>query len=96
MKGEKAQTMSKKVNPTTLESPDIVAFISLTRNVNPRPFIRESDRRVCFVFDEDVQSTISAFYSNVSVPIADYCKNLKNIRSMIFNLKGAGVSRGLK
>jgi len=80
-----------KKEPTTLESPDIVAFISLTRNIHPKPFIREYDRRVCFVFDEDIQDAITEFYSNVPVPISDYCKNLKNIRSMIFNLKGAGV-----
>jgi len=88
--------MIKKAKPTTLESPDIVAFISMSRNIHPRPFIRESDRRVCFIFDEDVQSAISDFYSNVPVPISDYCSTLKNIRSMIFNLKGAGVQHGRK
>ena len=86
--------MRKRNEPTILESPDLVAFIALTRNINPKPFVRESDRRVCFVFAEDVQSAISEFYSNVPVPISDYCKNLKNVRSMIFNLKGAG--RGSK
>lgn len=80
----------KGPNPTILESPDLVAFISLTQNIQPRPFIRESDRRVCFAFDTDITKVIEEFYRNVPVPIADYCKNLKNIRSMIFNLKGAG------
>jgi len=82
--------------PTILESPDIVAFISLTRNIHPRPFIRRSDRKVCFIFEADIQDAIQEFYSNVSVPISDYCKNLRNIRSMIFILKGAGMSHGLK
>lgn len=90
--------MKKKVKtePTVLESPDIVAFISLTLSIHPKPFIRESDRRVCFVFDRDVQEAITDFYSNVPVPISDFCKNLKNVRSMIFNLKGAGVQHGRK
>ncbi len=76
--------------PTVLESPDIVSFISLIKNIQPRPFLRESDRRVCFAFDEDVNDAIEAFYRNVPVPIADFCKNLRNVRSMIFNLKGMG------
>jgi hypothetical protein len=82
--------MKKGNSPAILESPDIVAFIALTQNIQPRPFIRESDRRVCFAFDTDITKAIEEFYWNAPVPIADYCKNLKNIRSMIFNLKGAG------
>ena len=88
--------MRKKNDPTILESPDLVAFISLTHSIHPKPFIRESDRRVCFIFNENVQDAITEFYSNVPVPISDYCKNLKNIRSMIFNLKGSGVQHGRK
>jgi hypothetical protein len=80
----------ERITPTILESPDIVAFLSLTRNIQPRPFIRQSDRRVCFEFQEDVSDSIAEFYSNVPVPISDFCKNLKNIRSMIFNMKGMG------
>jgi hypothetical protein len=81
-----------QIESTVLESPDIVAFLSLTRNIQPKPFIRQSDRRVCFEFTEDVSDSIGDFYSNVPVPIADFCKNLKNIRSMIFNMKGIGMN----
>lgn len=82
--------MKKGNAPTILESPDLVAFISLTRNILPRPFMREPDRRICFAFDADIRDAIEDFYRNIPVPIADYCKNLKNVRSMIVNLKGAG------
>lgn len=84
----------ERIDPTILESPDIVSFITLTRNIHPRPFIRKSDRRVCFEFKEDVSETIAEFYSNVQVPVSDFCKNLKNIRSMIFNMKGIGGNHG--
>jgi len=76
-----------KKTPTVLESPDLVAFISLHQNIQPRPFLRESDHKVCFAFEGDITPSIEAFYRNVQVPISEYCKNLKMFRSMIFNLK---------
>jgi len=89
-KGNKETNMSKKA-PTILESPDLVAFISLFKKTNPRPFKRKTDNRIVFEFDEDVSEAVEAFYKNVPVNIADYCKTLKMIRSMIFNVK-AGIS----
>jgi len=77
----------KKKDPTVLESPDLVAFISLFKKTNPRPFKRKSDNRIVFEFAEDVSEAVDAFYRNVPVNIADYCKTLKMIRSMIFNVK---------
>ena len=79
---------------TVLESPDLVAFISQTTSFQPRPFIREQDHRVCFAFDTDVSEAIEEFYRNPSIPILDFCKNLKNIRSAIFNMKGTGGRHG--
>jgi len=77
----------RKKDPTVLESPDLVAFISLFKKTNPRPFKRKSDNRIVFEFAEDVSEAVDAFYRNVPVNIADYCKTLKMIRSMIFNVK---------
>lgn len=79
----------KKKSPTVLDQPDISAFVSLYQKVQPRPFLRESDHRVCFAFSEDINPSIEAFYQNVSVPIADYVRMLKHMRSAIFSLKGA-------
>lgn len=78
--------------PIILEAPDIVAFILCTSGKQPKPFLRQSDRKVCFRFNEDISSDIENFYSNIPIPIADFCKNLKLIRSMIFTLK-AGRQR---
>ena len=75
--------------PTVLESPDIVAFC-VTEGIDFQPFLRESDRKVCFKTTEDISSAIEKFYNNVSVPIATYCKNLRHVRSMIFTLKAGG------
>lgn len=75
-------------NPTILESPDLVSYISLKEGVQPRPFVRGSDGRVCFEFADDVSGAIAAFYGNEQVPISDYCQRLKMIRSMIFAMKG--------
>ena len=82
--------MKKGQEPTILESPDIVAFILCTKGIQPRPFLRKSDRKVCFEFAEDISGCIDDFYKNVPVPISDYCKNLKLVRSMIFTLKAGG------
>lgn len=82
--------MKKQKDPTVLESPDLVAFISLHQKTNPRPFKRKSDNRIVFEFTGDVSAAIDAFYRNEPVPIADFCKNLKLVRSMIFNLKSGG------
>ena len=79
-----------KYQPTILESPDIVAFILCTKGIQPRPFLREEDKKVCFEFTDDISNCIEDFYRNVPVPIADYCKNLKLVRSMIFTLKAGG------
>jgi hypothetical protein len=75
---------------SVLESPDIVAFILCRNGIQPKPFLRESDHKVCFEFSEDISGCIEDFYKNVPVPIADYCKNLKFVRSMIFILKAGG------
>ena len=75
--------------PTILESSDIVAFILCTTGIQPKPLFRESDRKVVFLFDEDVSKSIEDFYKNIPVPIADFCKNLRLVRSMIFTLKGS-------
>lgn len=87
---EKEKTMSKKA-PTILESPDLVAFISLFKKTNPRPYKRNADSRIVFEFSEDVSEAVDAFYRNVPVNIADYCKTLKMIRSMIFNVKAGNA-----
>ena len=82
--------MKKNVKePTILESPDVVAFISLHQYVNPRPFLK-SHGRVVSIFDADVSGAVQAFYENAPVPITDYCSRLKLIRSMIFSMKGTG------
>lgn len=75
---------------TILESPDLVSFISLREKIQPKPFVRKSDGRVCFEFPDDVSGSIAAFYANQAVPISDYCQRLKMTRSMIFALKGSG------
>jgi hypothetical protein len=82
-----------KKEPTVLEAPDLVAFILCSKGIQPRPFLRQSDHKVVFEFTEDISKCIDEFYRNVPVPIADYCKNLKLVRSMIFTLK-AGGGRG--
>lgn len=84
--------MSKiKEGHSILESADVVAFVSLHQNINPKPLLRKSDNRVVFIFDTDVADALQAFYGNSPVPIADYCSKLKLIRSMIFSLKGTGI-----
>jgi len=84
--------MGKK-EPTVLESPDVVAYIISATKKKVRPFLRKSDHKVCFAFDEDVTNEIEQFYNdNTLIPVSDYCKNLKLIRSMIFTLK-AGEQR---
>lgn len=75
--------------PTVLEAPDLVAF-ALTIGIIFTPFLRSVDRKVCFKTNEDISECIQKFYSNVPVPISDYCKNLKMVRSMIFTLKAGG------
>jgi len=80
--------------PTILESPDLVSFISLKQKIQPKPFVRGSDGRVCFEFPDDVSGSIAAFYANEAVPISDYCQKLKMTRSMIFAMKsGAGHAK---
>ena len=79
-------------NKPVLEAPDLVAFILCSKGIQPHPFLRESDNKVCFEFAEDISDCIEDFYKNVPVLIADYCKNLKLVRSMIFTLK-AGSRR---
>jgi hypothetical protein len=82
------------VNPTILESPDLVSFISLKEGIQPKPFVRGSDGRICFEFSDDVSGAIAAFYGNEAVPISDYCQKLKMVRSMIFAMKGgAGYAK---
>lgn len=77
-------------NNNILESPDLVSFISLKQGIQPKPFLRSSDGRVCFEFSDDVSGSIAAFYGNEEVPIADFCQKQKMIRSMIFAMRGGG------
>jgi hypothetical protein len=79
-----------KNQPTVLESSDVVAFILCSKGIQPHPFLRQSDHKVVFEFTEDISDCIEEFYRNVPVPILDYCKNLKLVRSMVFTLKAGG------
>jgi len=88
--------MKKKKNKqqsTILDSADLSAFVSLFQKIQSVPFLRASDHRVCFAFDDDISPAIAAFYQNVSVPIVDYVKALKHLRSAIFSLKGGAYGK---
>ena len=78
----------EKKPPTILEQADLAAFVALHQHTQPKPFLRESDHRVCFEFLDDIGPSIQAFYQNENVGIADYIKSLKHVRSAIFSLKG--------
>ena len=93
MKNERKKNMSKSKHPAVFESPDITAFISLHCGVNPRPVLDATTHRVAFAFDVDVSDAVNAFYSNVPVPVADFCQKLKLIRSMIFSMKGGAYGK---
>lgn len=60
-----------KKEPVILESPDLVAFITLQTKKNPRPFKREYDGRVVFEFIDDVSKTVEDFYKNI--PVDFFC-----------------------
>lgn len=76
----------------TLESPDVVAFIQLRTNLTPSPALREQDHHVTFSFPStpETKAALSDFYKNVPVNIVDYTKNLKSVRSTIYNLRAGG------
>lgn len=76
----------------TLESPEIVAFISLQTHQTPQPFLRQPDRRVAFVFtdDDETKRALADYYKNPPVPILDYTRHVRQIRSTIFSLKAVG------
>lgn len=77
---------------TTLEDTSLVAYLAL-RGHQFKP-IKRTDGRVIFQIDGDVSSDLQEIYANPLVPILDYIKWLKTVRSSIFSLK-AEKSTGL-
>jgi len=75
----------------TIEDTSLVAFLAL-KGYQFKP-IRRSDGRIIFQIEGDFITELQELYSNPSVPVLDYIKWLKTVRSSIFALKGQGVSR---
>jgi len=75
----------------TLEDTSLVAYLAL-KGHQFKP-IRRPDGRIIFQIEGDFTDDLQKLYSNPSVPVLDYIKWLKTVRSSIFSLKRQGVSR---
>ncbi len=72
----------------TFEDPAIVAFLQTYRdNINIAPRRREDGMVVFDVSGPRIEKALDVLYSNIPVPILDYIKNYKSLRSCIFSLK---------
>jgi hypothetical protein len=77
----KGMTQSKEISDTLL-----VAFLSM-KSFNVMPKL--SNGRVTFeVTGIGINEAIETFYSNPTVPVLDFCKTYRAIRSALFNLGG--------
>lgn len=75
---------------TTLEDTSLVAYLAL-KGYQFKP-IRRIDGRIIFQIEGDFTNDLQSLYANPSVPILDYIKWLKTVRSTIFSLKaGSGM-----
>ncbi len=64
----------------------LVAFLSLQGfQVNPK---KRGNLVVFEVSGNGLSEAIEGFYQNHSIPIIDFCKSYRTIRSAIFNLRG--------
>ncbi|MGD0883569.1 MAG: hypothetical protein ABSA46_01615 [Thermodesulfovibrionales bacterium] len=66
----------------------LLAYLSLSGfSITPK----NNGRLIAFeVSGESLTDTIETFYRNPEVKILDFITHYKNIRSMIFNLRGQG------
>ena len=64
----------------------LVAYLSLQGfQITPK----KKERLVVFeVSGNGLSEAIEGFYQNHSIPIIDFCKSYRTIRSAIFNLRG--------
>jgi len=84
--------MDKYDFPTVLDAADLAAFVSLHLKTQPQPLLREKDHRVVFGFDRDITQALAAFYQNAPVPILEYTRQLKYLRSFIFSMRGGAAN----
>jgi hypothetical protein len=71
-----------------IEDASLVAYLAL-RGYPFKP-IRRPNGRIIFQIEGDFTEDLQELYSNPSVPILDYIKWLKTVRSSIFSLKAGG------
>jgi len=69
----------------------LVAYLSLQRfQVKPK----KDGRLISFeVSGDNLTDAIEGFYTNPSVPVLDFCKAYRAIRSALFNLRGQEANR---
>jgi len=69
----------------TLEDTSLIAYLAL-KGHQFKP-IKRDDGRIIFQIEGDFTEDLQGLYANPSVPILDYIKWLKTVRSSIFSLK---------
>lgn len=73
----------------TLEDTSLIAYLAL-KGHQFKP-IRRDDGRIIFQVNGDFSSDLQELFTNPCVPILDYIKWLKTVRSSIFSLKSGGA-----
>ncbi len=76
----------------SLEDTSLVAFLKLKGYITVPWISRDDpvDTRVSFDIQGDerqIEADMQAFYDNQQVGIQDFCRNLKEVKSCMYNLK---------
>jgi hypothetical protein len=81
------------IPPTSmLEDSQLVAFLKLKGHQIVAHICRDDpqDPRVAFDVkgdDDEIQTDVQLFYDNARVGIQDYCRCLKDVKSLMYNMR---------
>jgi hypothetical protein len=94
-KDQSAQSLPV-TSTTSLEDTMLVSYLILKGHIAIPWLCRDdpSDRRVAFDIQgeqERIEKDMQAFYNNESVGVQDFCRQLKSVKSLMYNLKRIGV-----
>lgn len=66
---------------------DLAALVLANQGFLPKPIQRE-DKKIVFHFEADVTPSLTAYWQNKPVPIADYLQALRRVKSILTAAKG--------
>lgn len=76
----------EEIEALIVEDVDLAALVLTHQGIPPKPITRD-DRKIVFEFDQDVTPSLTVYWRNEPIPIADYLQALRRVKSILMIAK---------